>query len=129
VELFTSLIISIHAPERGATDKRYTDAQALKISIHAPERGATESERWRRIESGISIHAPERGATYSGANCCCLRRFQSTPPSGERPAYRSIALDNILFQSTPPSGERPGRDLDDIELSVISIHAPERGAT
>jgi len=35
----------------------------------------------------------------------------------------------LLFQSTPPSGERPESISADVMLVLISIHAPERGAT
>ena len=39
----TTLIISIHAPPRGATPPRPADAPKPVISIHAPPRGATRS--------------------------------------------------------------------------------------
>ena len=34
-------VISIHAPTRGATLKRYCELEPSFISIHAPTRGAT----------------------------------------------------------------------------------------
>ena len=80
------VVISIHAPTRGATHgsanqyksnlifqstlprgERRLDTKAMKcnnkISIHAPTRGATAVENPVGIISGISIHAPTRGAT------------------------------------------------------------------
>ena len=102
------VVISIHAPTRGATHgsanqyksnlifqstlprgERRLDTKAMKcnnkISIHAPTRGATAVENPVGIISGISIHAPTRGATDLSRN------------------------------SSPITG--------------ISIHAPTRGAT
>ena len=79
------IIISIHAPTRGATMDGLIQAHSTKISIHAPTRGATHSPVWSRIscpfqstllqeerqamaalgyvDDFISIHAPTRGAT------------------------------------------------------------------
>ena len=57
--------ISIHAPARGATVRRFRFRRFFVISIHAPARGATY---WRlnvRPNANISIHAPARGATGS----------------------------------------------------------------
>jgi len=41
IELNRRLLISIHAPERGATPLSAMAATDKAISIHAPERGAT----------------------------------------------------------------------------------------
>ena len=83
---FTSLlIISIHAPARGATKFAYYKAEVEDISIHAPARGATitidvmgvrqvyfnprsrkgSDKLWTtaHLQEQISIHAPARGAT------------------------------------------------------------------
>ena len=80
------VIISIHAPARGATSCVGASMVSIGISIHAPARGATN--RWARHQRGgrISIHAPARGATSS----CpwldeCVFKFQSTHPRGVRP--------------------------------------------
>jgi len=37
----SDLIVSIHAPVRGATEQLGHDIWVLKVSIHAPVRGAT----------------------------------------------------------------------------------------
>ena len=125
------LLISIHAPARGATPDCFTKWQDLQISIHAPARGATRLTRARsyrlsdfnprsragsdahreqriRRTSVISIHAPARGATGSCA---------ATPRHAQ------------IFQSTLPRGERPGTAGRSARLRYISIHAPARGAT
>ena len=57
------LLISIHAPPRGAT-VAFTDVlHCRNISIHAPPRGATERPDVEAFVFIISIHAPPRGAT------------------------------------------------------------------
>ena len=57
------LLISIHAPPRGATPRCADGRVCKKISIHAPPRGATPV-LVRVVSAGcISIHAPPRGAT------------------------------------------------------------------
>ena len=83
---------------------------------------------------------------------CYSGRFQSTPPRGGRQYLGYYDLSNRKFQSTPPRGgrlvcvcvavfvsisfnprPRAGGDLCQQQttccLSVVSIHAPARGAT
>ena len=57
------VIISIHAPARGATIKIFVLIFLNMISIHAPARGATHITWLKRYLEEISIHAPARGAT------------------------------------------------------------------
>ena len=59
----------------------------LMISIHAPTRGATQCVCVVPIIPDISIHAPTRGATQRGKIFYSLRRFQSTLPRGERQQF------------------------------------------
>ena len=55
--------------------------------------------------------------------------FQSTHPHGVR-LYSAYEADcNFEFQSTHPHGVRPWNFRTDIRLSIVSIHAPTRGAT
>ena len=121
--------ISIHAPARGATVRRFCATSMTEISIHAPARGATRSCSCKQTAFQISIHAPARGATkspysFSGSmtnfnprsregsdwnrprNSLKSLRFQSTLPRGERrDGYQTSLVDHI-FQSTLPRGER-----------------------
>ena len=84
-DLWNKLLISIHAPARGATQLVHTSSASYYISIHAPARGATShitfvlsvyenfnprsregSDTSHRCDTQIdtiSIHAPARGAT------------------------------------------------------------------
>ena len=98
------------------------------ISIHAPARGATKNEGAAFLNAYISIHAPARGATRKAAIQTYSGIFQSTLPRGERP-YHPIAT-QATIDFNPRS--REGSDLlvpSAVNWSIISIHAPARGAT
>ncbi len=149
--LHIGLIVSIHAPVRGATGRYWTVAPATLfqstrpcgarradgvearrdtgVSIHAPVRGATGSpERWRR-PSGVSIHAPVRGATRPPSWTCWALAFQSTRPCGARLGPWLHLQQIIRFQSTRPCGARLNFDAFLAARHAVSIHAPVRGAT
>ena len=63
--IWGKLLISIHAPTRGATCNRDISVFIFIISIHAPTRGATFLYLYFLLALFISIHAPTRGATFS----------------------------------------------------------------
>ena len=123
------LVISIHAPQWGATCLSDGHVADLIISIHAPQWGATH-RRWTgeslslnfnpRTPVGcdnlptvglghlvISIHAPQWGATYG---------------RGQRRAGQGISI------HAPQWGATEAFDKLTPELE-ISIHAPQWGAT
>ena len=56
-------------------------------------------------------------------------RFQFTLPRGERLVQNSLAFEPSLFQFTLPRGERQTADCNHLSVTLISIHAPTRGAT
>ena len=79
-------VISIHAPQWGATRKENRITLVITISIHAPQWGATATpDNTRKQTDTISIHAPQWGATPDAADDLHARIFQSTHPSGVRP--------------------------------------------
>ena len=123
------ILVSIHAPTRGATqrfcrghhtrqsfnprthtgcDMRPKSRHRGKtVSIHAPTRGATPQEIFVLLVQHVSIHAPTRGATADTA-----------------------LAEGIKARFNPRT--HTGCDVDDdVTLSVlfVSIHAPTRGAT
>ena len=55
--------VSIHAPTRGATRDFQKALKSAEVSIHAPTRGATRDHPGRVVTLQVSIHAPARGAT------------------------------------------------------------------
>ena len=58
------VIVSIHAPARGATFRAASFCGSSSVSIHAPARGATSLFICFVVGFCVSIHAPARGATY-----------------------------------------------------------------
>ena len=101
------VVISIHAPQWGATTCIFMLRHIFYISIHAPQWGATAADEEAARKAEISIHAPQWGATKPTGDGWLTCIFQSTHPSGVR-HYRQTAADlNALFQSTHPSGVRP----------------------
>ena len=108
-ELFRQcLLVSIHAPTRGATYRHLRRQRGDPVSIHAPTRGATIGITDRvSSEERVSIHAPTRGATY----------VMVTP-----------FLMDVSFNPRTHTG------CDDkyafyCGKKEVSIHAPTRGAT
>ena len=101
------------------------------ISIHAPPRGATSC--WTKRAANckpISIHAPPRGATKRATPTPTRwTPFQFTPLREGRPNFSRENIANLLFQFTPLREGRLSINLNIKEWSVISIHAPPRGAT
>ncbi len=144
------------------------------VSIHAPTRGATQRRAAPRCVREVSIHAPTRGATHDLDPDQEQGWFRSTLPRGERPLSNTNREEqacfdprshagsdsdgsfgfgiSTLFRSTLPRGERRpetkrsrlqlrgfdprshagsdqcafGRSCHDQD---VSIHAPTRGAT
>ena len=57
--------ISIHAPVKGATPVSFEKPRNPRISIHAPVKGATSNKKLKEKLEAISIHAPVKGATFN----------------------------------------------------------------
>ena len=104
---FDMLVLSIHAPTRGATSISKSSSAFCCLSIHAPTRGATNEvqtavnnyffqstllQEERHLSSSfgsypsiLSIHAPTRGATSPVLNMLITKQvFQSTLLQEER---------------------------------------------
>ena len=123
--------ISIHAPARGATnDNAESPISTVNFNPRSREGSDCAVLAVQLYRYTISIHAPARGATVYDTYVSDSAKFQSTLPRGERLRGR---IPNILFtdpfQSTLPRGERRSPREPDRGYSLISIHAPARGAT
>ena len=117
------IVVSIHAPARGATWSLPTHRAAIACFDPRPREGG-DRQRWSSAHlPRVSIHAPARGATI-GAHAS-VRRFRSTPPRG---GDLRIGRSYAGFDPRP----REGGDVDTSRSSCgadVSIHAPARGAT
>ena len=128
-----------------------SDAISILISIHAPARGATSFSRQDFISQSFQSTLPRGERLYCNVTSALLSEFQSTLPRGERQVASKVTVTVVKFQSTLPRGERPicrgtlprsqgfqsalprgERRADlvcDIGCILISIRAPTRGAT
>ncbi len=98
-------IISIHAPQWGATAVVGAGRAGDRISIHAPQWGATSSRGRGRPEEAISIHAPQWGAT---AVTPIVRRIRvisiHAPQWGATPPAKSATRPTRYFNPRTPVG-------------------------
>ena len=101
------------------------------ISIHAPPRGATRKLIASGKISQISIHAPPRGATKVTALYNKREVFQFTPlREGRRTKKQRRRAKQIYFNSRPSArGDALSEKSGISKPTIISIHAPPRGAT
>ena len=76
----------------------------LIVSIHAPARGATQVGGDGHDGPAVSIHAPARGATDDDGVDGLHYAFQSTPPRGERPGSMPTIILLIGFNPRPRAG-------------------------
>ena len=145
---FPKLLVSIHAPTRGATVVSWFYLWCVRFNPRAHERRDRISSL-RSMTKRVSIHAPTRGATLTVGRQKDSKMFQSTRPREARLAVFWIPVvllcfnpraherrdgntaaytQHVEFQSTRPREARPPWAESYPRLSV-SIHAPTRGAT
>ncbi len=77
----------------------------------------------------ISIHAPTRGATACEALAAKTVVFQSTLPRGERRMGKIDTSGLSNFNPRSHEGSDNRTTFYYLPVSLISIHAPTRGAT
>jgi len=105
-------------------------ALRVRVSIHAPTRGATRGACSTRGRGTAFQSTRPRGARHQGVILTMpAPMFQSTRPRGARPAPVLPATLVTGFQSTRPRGARRSGRARSCITSVVSIHAPTRGAT
>ena len=112
----------------GCDTHRTQSAHFEIISIHAPQWGATRYD-WNHFDTyEISIHAPQWGATRSDKPTSCIQSFQSTHPSGVRRTCSLAGVGPCYFNPRTPVGCDWFAVLA-AAVEFISIHAPQWGAT
>ncbi len=101
------MLVSIHAPVRGATHMRALASVAIEVSIHAPVRGATCSRaRAMTMFAGFNPRARAGRDMPPIVMVAPTVLFQSTRPCGARPLSAHLAAHERMFQSTRPCGAR-----------------------
>ncbi len=145
------MVVSIHAPARGATWRRWTGycssasfnprPRAGGDCLRArgdrrpsfnprPRAGGDLVQAGHRRTLSVSIHAPARGATPSSLRVeSTVGMFQSTPPRGGRRGSPPGPRRCSCFNPRPRAGGDATQFLNLSRLTGVSIHAPARGAT
>ena len=125
------VLVSIHAPAWGATNRNIADDAEPLVSIHAPAWGATDLKSQWYITKKVSIHAPAWGATF------LMHLIMGGFPLGFNPRarmgrdhYNTVqSVGHVLFQSTRPHWARQFIAGKGKFRRLVSIHAPAWGAT
>ncbi len=124
------LFISIHAPTRGATNQAWI--RAFGNSYFNP-RSYKRSDFRLWCSKGCCFNFNPRSYKRSDPAacplCCIPDIFQSTLLQEERPFLGIFAPDCCQFQSTLLQEERRVKCKNTEAPTMISIHAPTRGAT
>ena len=102
------MIISIHAPAKGATKPAKELFADVEISIHAPAKGATEAYNKKVTEANNFNPRSREGSDKVLAQRTITIRgiFQSTLPRRERLESLERLPTQKKFQSTLPRRER-----------------------
>ena len=129
--LGAEILISIHAPPRGATQYFFQlPPFARSISIHAPPRGATRYHSGLHPQRADFNSRPSARGDLTTKHMAHRRKYFNSRPSARGDCTCTGACGaSTLFQFTPL---REGRHYllgNGVELANISIHAPPRGAT
>ena len=128
--LMPDIVFQSTPPHGGRPYTCYPLCSALVVSIHAPARGATTPSNYYRKPTLCFNPRPRTGGDSAGHpdNLPCTL-FQSTPPHGGRRGVCGGVPMSGVFQSTPPHGGRRSGVGSTFTGKVVSIHAPARGAT
>ena len=100
------------------------------VSIHAPTRGATDRKRGVLSGTLVSIHAPTRGATTLPASC--QNRISCFNPRTHTGCDTDISFTSLIVKCFNPRTHTGCDYLRPSEIYIgsnVSIHAPTRGAT
>ena len=104
-------------------------AGAVLISIHAPAKGATKRICRCFANTRFQSTLPRRERLFPLRHKNTQMKFQSTLPRRERQKTGGIFIPIFKFQSTLPRRERHSKLIDWLDGIKISIHAPAKGAT
>ena len=123
------LVVSIHAPARGATPFGRRANVLRRFQSTHPHGVRLSNVRTCVIPDDVSIHAPARGATLDWFLFYHLSKFQSTHPHGVRRKRCCLRGKVNCFNPRTRTGCDQSNQKDKHNASKVSIHAPARGAT
>ncbi len=101
----------------------------IVVSIHAPARGAADTLARSTLGLDEFRSTPPRGGRRAARPSYRRRRsFDPRPREGGGQAPRDFSGGFFMFRSTPPRGGRPDAAPGGAGDGHVSIHAPARGA-
>ena len=122
-------VVSIHAPARGATPIAFGMQAIYKFQSTPPRGGRRNSIRIYRQNNGFQSTPPRGGRLKRMKSEIHIYEFQSTPPRGGRRPGRCLCAFGTCFNPRPRAGGDKIRVINIIIDTIVSIHAPARGAT
>src|SRR5256885_959195 len=96
------MVVSIHAPAKGATSLWGMKQPADTVSIHAPAKGATSRGSMPLLPRRVSIHAPAKRATVRRELISALELVSIHAPAKGATKREQHQADMEMFRSTPP---------------------------
>ena len=120
--------ISIHAPPRGATRRATTAVLGAGFQFTPLREGRRSFKLYQRKEAYFNSRPSARGDAFYASIENQFANFNSRPSArGDFPVVHCSSPH--VFQFTPLREGRPCRSTAYAPCSIISIHAPPRGAT
>ena len=102
----------------------------IMVSIHAPTKGATPKAAHRRATLQVSIHAPTKGATGSfGYLVLIIGCFNPRSHEGSDVSPVILSLLTLCFNPRSHEGSDVINQHRETACFHVSIHAPTKGAT
>ena len=100
------------------------------ISIHAPPRGATRLAKEYHTFQGFQFTPLREGRLATWRKSSCSRTYFNSRPSARGDFRRSAVVHDAVYFNSRPSARGDDFNIDIPEIHLpISIHAPPRGAT
>ena len=124
-------LVHFNPRSREGSDRVFLSAfgRHIRISIHAPARGATNRRKRQELHCIFQSTLPRGERRYGNDSKEAKDKFQSTLPRGERQCHSHQATLNVHFNPRSREGSDSNQYLFSIWIDGISIHAPARGAT
>ena len=103
--------------------------QVVLISIHAPARGATDGTSIDFITTEFQSTPPRGGRRGNGGTACGSKNFNPRPREGGDLVASGVNFAMMYFNPRPREGGDVILGVLPLRPDFISIHAPARGAT
>ena len=123
------LLVSIHAPTKGATIPDAAIVSGQAVSIHAPTKGATKKQVWH-FSTILFQSTLLRKERHQPLLTRFLMRIGFNPRSYERSDNITnwLSANGYVSIHAPTKGATQ-RDREFVDRGCVSIHAPTKGAT